>query len=303
MRAGVDIRTARRLGPRRTGMSRSDPSCEAVAVSPTGPGPPRDLSVVISRFVDACSTDERILAAFLDGSRATDEADEYSDLDLYVITTDEALEKVIAERGSLIRHLGEPVFTEDFGHDGIVFVILADGTECELSFSRVGAIGDIDVGPFKPLIDKSGILADADFPFAQPVPEEQREQLRRVLNWFWHDLSHFTSAFGRGDLWWAYGQLEALRRYCVNLVRIEHGVQAQEEPYEKLAKAVPVSDLAALKSTFCPMEPDAMLRAAIDIVTFFREQGPRVAKANGSDYPAQLDRLMSDRLDRLAASP
>jgi predicted nucleotidyltransferase len=283
-------------------MARSDPSCQAVAVNPTGPGPPRDLSVVVSRFVDACSADERIVAAFLDGSRATDEADEYSDLDLYVITTDEALEKVIAERGSLIRHLGEPVFTEDFGHDGIVFFILADGTECELSFSSEGAIEDIDVGPFKPLIDKRAILADAEFPFAQPDPEEQRERLRRVLNWFWHDLSHFAAALGRGDLWWAYGQLEALRRYCVNLVRIEHGVQAQEEPYEKLAKAVPVSDLAALQSTFCPMERDAMLRAALDVVRYFRERAPGVAAAYGSAYPAELERLMSDRLDRLAAS-
>lgn len=283
-------------------MARSDPSCEAVGVSPTGPGPPRDLTVVLSCFVDACSTDERIVAAFLHGSRATEEADEYSDLDLCVITTDEALEEVIAGRGSLIRYLGEPIFTEDFGHDGIVFFILADGTECELSFSREGAIEDIDVGPFKPLIDKRGILADAEFPFAPPNTEEQREQLRRVLNWFWHDVSHFTAAFGRGDLWWAYGQLEALRRYCVNLVRIEHGVEALDEPYEKLEKAVAVSGLAALRTTFCPMERDAMLRAALEVVSFFRERAPRVAGAYGSDYPAELERLMSDRLDRLAVS-
>jgi hypothetical protein len=110
------------------------------------------------------------------------------------------------------------------------------------------------------------------------------------------------AALGRGDLWWAYGQLEALRRYCVNLVRIEHGVEAQEEAYEKLEKAVPVAELTALQRTFCPMERDAMLRAALDIVRFFREQAPRVAEAYGFDYPAELEQLMSDRLDRLAAS-
>lgn len=275
-------------------------SCEAVSVSATGPGPPRDDSDVVSRFVDVCSADDRIVAALLFGSRARAEADEYSDLDLCVITTDEAFDHVMAERGAFIGQLGEPLFIEDFGLDGIAFSILADGTECELLFGHEGALGEIDVGPFESLVDKRSILSGTKFPFGQPDPAEQREQLRRVLNWFWHDLSHCVAALGRGDLWWAYGQLEALRRYCVNLVRIEHGVEAQEEAYEKLAKAVPGSGLAALQGTFCPLKRDAMLRAALDLVSFFQEHAPRVAEAYGSEYPAALERLMSDRLDELA---
>ncbi|MGA9159778.1 MAG: aminoglycoside 6-adenylyltransferase [Actinomycetota bacterium] len=254
----------------------------------------------MSRFVDVCSADDRIVAALLCGSRARGEADEYSDLDLCVITRDEAFENVMAEREAFVRQLGEPVFIEDFGLDRIAFFILADGTECELAFGREGALEEVDVGPFSALIDKRGILDGAEFPFAQPDPDEQREQLRRVLNWFWHDLSHFIAALGRGHLWWACGQLEALRRYCVNLVRIEHGVEAQEEAYEKLEKAVPVSGLAALQPTFCPMERDAMLRAALDIVSFFQKHAPRVAGSYGTEYPAALERLMSDRLEELA---
>jgi predicted nucleotidyltransferase len=255
---------------------------------------------VVSRFVEACSTDDRIVAAFLFGSHARGEADEYSDLDLGVITSDDALENVMAERLAFVRQLGEPVFMEDFGHDRIAFFILADGTECEIVFGREGALEELDVGRFVTLVDKRGILAAAEFPLPQPDPDEGRDQLRRVLNWFWHDLSHFMAALGRGELWWAYGQLEALRRYCANLLRIEHGAEAQEEAYEKLEKAVPVSGLAALQSTFGAMEHDAMLRAARDIVSFFREHAPRVARAYGSVYPAELERLMCDRLDQLS---
>jgi len=80
----------------------------------------------------------------------------------------------------------------------------------------------------------------------------------------------------------------------VNLLRIERGVEAQEEAYEKLEKAVPVSELAALQPNVCLMEPEAMLKAALDIVSFFREHAPRVAGAYGSEYPAELERLMSD---------
>jgi len=274
-------------------------------VSATRPGPPRDHSALISRFTEVCSADDRIVAAFLSGSHARGEADEYSDLDLGLITTDEAFENVMSDRGAFIRRLGEPLFLEDFGLDRIMLFILADGTEGELFFGREGALKEIETyfeGPFEPLLDRRGILTGAQFPFAQPDPDEQREYLRKVLNWFWHDLSHFIAALGRGDLWWAYGQLEALRRYCVNLVRIQHGVGAQEEAYEKLGKVIPVSELSALQASFCQMEPQAMLRAALDIVRFFREHAPRVAGAHGSGYPAELERLMSDRLDELGAA-
>jgi hypothetical protein len=86
----------------------------------------------------------------------------------------------------------------------------------------------------------------------------------------------------------------------VNLLRIEHGVEAQDEAYEKLEKAVPGSKLSALQPTFCPMERDAMLGAALDIVSFFREQAPRVRESTDPEYPAELERLMSDRLDELS---
>ena len=43
-----------------------------------------------------------------------------------------------------------------------------------------------------------------------------------------------------------------------------------------------------------------MLRATLDIVSFFREHAPRIAGAHGSEYPAELERLMCDRLDELS---
>ena len=43
-----------------------------------------------------------------------------------------------------------------------------------------------------------------------------------------------------------------------------------------------------------------MLRAALDIVSFFREHAPRVAGTYGSEYPAELERLMCGRLDELS---
>lgn len=280
-------------------------ACDTCVVNPARPFRPSDHPVVVSRFADACQADDRIIAGLLRGSAARGESDEFSDVDLCAITTDDALESVIRGREALIRRLGEPLFIEDFGLDRIVFFILSDGTDVELLFEREAALERLEVGPYQPLVDKRDILANAKFGFgfSPPDPGAQRERLREIVMWFWHDLSHFVAALGREDLWWACGQLEALRRYCVNLVRIRYGVEAQEEAYEKLANQVPVSELGELGSTFCAMERDAMLQAGLRVVSFFRAHAPDIAEANGVSYPTELARIKSARLEELADPP
>lgn len=201
--------------------------------------------------MEACSDDERIVAAFLGGSNAWGEADEYSDIDLCLIAADEVYDDVVAGRASIIRRLGEPLFLEAFGNDALAFFILAQGTEGELYFGRESELDEIDAGPFRSLVDKKGILPGTAFPWREPDHEQQAEELRRILHWFWHDLSHFIAALGRGHLWWASGQLEQLRGYCVNLARIEQNVEAQDEPYEKLDHVISTAQMSALRSTFC----------------------------------------------------
>ncbi len=87
----------------------------------------------LALFTSACQRDERVLAAFLGGSYATSTSDAYSDLDLYLITTDEAYIAFFAERGTFLKQLGEPVLQEDFndfGFDMILFVF-SNGVEGE----------------------------------------------------------------------------------------------------------------------------------------------------------------------------
>jgi hypothetical protein len=142
------------------------------------------------------------------------------------------------------------LFLEDFGDPRNVFFILADGTEGEIFFFGEGELDRIDAGRIRSLVDERGILPSTEFPEPRPDPADQLEELRRALTWFWHDLSHFTAAIGRGQLWWAVGQLEILRACCVNLVRIEQGVEAHDEPYEKLDSEISPGELEPLRSTF-----------------------------------------------------
>jgi predicted nucleotidyltransferase len=256
----------------------------------------------VERFVNACQTDDRLVAAFLGGSNAKGYADEYSDVDLCVITADQAFEEFLKERESFLRSLGDLVFLEDFDIPNTVFYIFADDTEGELNFFRESQLNQIHAGLYRPLLDKKNILEGAVFLEGEPSPSEQIEKLRRQIQWFWHELSHFITAMQRGQIWWAQGQLEALRAICVNLARLRHNIldaDVGEEAYFKIETAMPVEELSALKEIFCPMEKEEMLKASLAIVRFYREIAPPLAQKHGVHYPQGLERVMLDRLQRL----
>jgi predicted nucleotidyltransferase len=255
----------------------------------------------LERFVAVCQEDERAVAAFLGGSYARGTADVHSDLDLYVITTDSAFDTFCAERVAFVHKLGEPLFLEDFGNSDIICYILANDTEGEVGIGRVGAFTQIHSGPYRVLVDKGGILTNALFPPHQAEPAAQSQKLQQLITWFWHELSHFITAMQRDQLWWAHGQLEVMRLQCVNLARLRHNFADPyvTDEYFKVELALPVDQLAALQSTFCPLEKVAIQQAALVILDFYRSVAPPLASAHGLAYPTDLAQVMVARLARL----
>lgn len=261
-----------------------------------------NLKRVIDRFVEACQRDPRVVAAFLYGSHATGEADIHSDIDLGVITIDQSHDEFFAQRAEFVKLLGEALFLEDFDIPVMVFAILADGAEVELAFGRESDFAQMAPGPFSSLVDKRGLLTEVTLRECQPDPHEQLENLRRLITWFWHDVSHFVTAIARGHLWWAYGQLEALRRYCVSLVRLQYNFEASaggDEPYFKVQLDLPVEMLARLEPTLVPLERLAIYTAGRSVIDFYRSVAPQLAQAHGLSYPTALERIMLDRLDHV----
>lgn len=260
---------------------------------------------ILSRFTTACHSTPHILAAYLSGSHARGMADEWSDLDLGVIVADEAYDDFTTDREAFVRQLGEPLFVEDFGLPGIVFFLLADGTEGELNYHRVSDFTE-PFGLWRPLVDKTGVLDDARNRVSgrNPVSEsEQTETLRQQIMWFWHDLSHFITAMGRNQLWWAAGQLEILRRTCVNLARLEYDFYDSEvgdDPWFKLDMALSGEVLEPLRETFVPLERVAMLAAARQLIACYRFLAAPLAKTHGLGYPVELDRVILGRLTQMS---
>src|SRR5260221_14021004 len=146
---------------------------------------PQNHQVVMNRFVAACQADERVVAAFLAGSYARGTTDEYSDLDFYLITTDEAYDDFFAGREAFLRLLGEPVFLEDFhGYDfDMVIFIFADGTAGELALGRQIHFHHIHGGPYRVLLDKKRILAGSAVSRDHPSQAGQNGRLPTPIYW------------------------------------------------------------------------------------------------------------------------
>ena len=255
---------------------------------------------VLDKFVQACQADDRIVAALLVGSYVKDKADKRSDLDLYVITRDEAYDDFVSKREWFVRLLGKPLFMEDFDLPDVVSLIFPDGSEVEVSYVRESQASHVFSEPYEVLLDKENITMGVIARPREVDQDAQREKLRRLIYWFWHELSHFITALGRGHLWWAQGQLGALRLYCMNLARLRHNfadTEIGDEGYFKIEKALPVEQLSSLQSTFPPLEQGAMLRAALVIIDFYKELAPPLAQAHGIPYPDALEKVMVERLE------
>lgn len=255
---------------------------------------------VLDRFLAACQADARILAAFLGGSYASGKADAWSDLDLYLITADEGYNAFINDKESFIQQLGEPLYLEDWGTLHGNCFILAGGIEGELWIGQASHYKHIHGGAYKVLVDKQGILGGVEFPLHEADPTDQLDTLRQLIMDFWHEMGHFTKALARGQLWFASGSLEELRGICVNLARLRHNFadpDVGDEPYWKVEQALPVELLAPLRSTFCPLEQEAIRHAGQTVLQFYREVTASLTKTYDIPYPAELEQVIVARLE------
>jgi predicted nucleotidyltransferase len=256
---------------------------------------------VLQRFAEACETDERVVAAFLGGSFAAGTADEHSDLDLYLIATDEAYDDFFAQRQAFMRRLGQPVFLEDFNDFGfdMVWFTFADGVEGELALARESRFDHIHGGPYKVLVDKKGLLDGKTFPLYKLTEEQQRRTLHQLIYWFWDNLSHFITAMHRTQLWTAYGSLDEMQMKCLKLVRLARDFTSEHTAYSNVERIVPEQELLPLKTTCSPLEAEAMLQAACTLVQAYREIAPPLATKHGLTYPVDYDKVISNRLKKL----
>src|SRR5205823_3859801 len=103
----------------------------------------------------------------------------------------------------------------------------------------------------------------------------------------------------RKQLWSAYGSLDQMRMTCLKLARLKHDFTSEHTAYSKVEEIVPGEELLPLAPTCCPLEPEAMLKAARVLLEFYHRLAVPLAEEHALTYPADLERVVSSRLEEL----
>lgn len=255
----------------------------------------RAQTALIEKFTAACQADNRVVAAFLGGSFVSGTADEYSDLDLYLVTREDDYQGFLNNRQEFMRQLGTPVFAEDFSDFGFDMVpfIYADGVSGELAMAPESNFLHIHGGPYQVLVDKTGLLNGIVFPYFAPGDDDRRREVRRALVWFWRELLYAAKSLSRGRLWSTASSVEVLRRHVKTLLEHHHNRGAVPGAWTPLEARIPSEDRVAVESTYCRLEPADLARALDALIVAYRRVAPAAADAVGLRYPDALDRTVS----------
>lgn len=256
----------------------------------------------LERLMAGLRSDDRVAALFLGGSHAAGTADEHSDLDLYLITSDAAFESLRSERNALLQALGEIVFLEehsDFGFLMLLF-IYADGVHGEIALAPARDLNDVHGGPHVVLLDHEGLLEGREFETFRLDHDARARIVESLLRWFWYDRGLLYVALARENLWSAHHYLELCRERCLNLARLLGHPGVWPGGHEKAEGMLDAAMLALFEPTVVPLNSDKVDRAARRLTDIYLQLGPEAARRFDASFP---DRLVETQLKRSFAVP
>jgi hypothetical protein len=235
--------------------------------------------------------DKRIIAAFLGGSLASGTADEYSDIDMYYVIEPSEYDSFHSNVKSLIERLGPLAYFDEhnnFGFDLVLFM-LTDGTKGELGLATIDKMKVMHAGPFKVLVDKKGILKNADFPFEKShIGEELRKDVEKQFRWYWYWYGIVLTSAARGHLWSAQDALNTMRDHLFKLLRYSSNLQ----PGQKLERSLPRPLLVEIGKTLPSFDANSMRTAAASMTVILKRETQGLLKRTGANYPSLFEKTL-----------
>jgi predicted nucleotidyltransferase len=179
----------------------------------------------LKRLTEGLQADRRVVAAWLTGSFGKGESDEWSDLDLNVVVTDESFNSLVENPQDLFDQAGKqlPLTAKDspafpsFTLPGARFWLIFYEPAIEVDWS-IGPLSQAFRQPTSLLLfDKAGIAVSPD---PQPVPIEERlETATKSFYFFWAMAFIAVKYAGRGHTRRVITQTGLLEDSFINMWR------------------------------------------------------------------------------------
>ena len=174
---------------------------------------------VLERLTEAARGDERVAAAWLQGSRADGSADPYSDIDLYVALQDEAyggFDKLefIERAARVVVHAELP------GLAGVV-CLLEGPVKLDFLIEKASAVGGPSRPAAKMLVDKAGIEATLRLGWT-PTDDELAKQIDMLIRMTFQGATWPVRLLGRGQwMTHAFSELSLIHEVIVPLMAVQ----------------------------------------------------------------------------------
>lgn len=238
----------------------------------------------VEKFRRIADEDPRIIGAFLGGSLAAENADEYSDIDVYYVVKPEEYSSFHSNIRSLIEKLGRLAYFDehsDFGFDLVLFMF-QDGVKGELGLGTAEKMRVMHAGPYKVLSDKANLFKGVSFPYEKiHEGDDLQKNVERELRWYWYWYGIVLTSAARGQLWSALSALNTMRGHVFTLLRLAYNIR----PGARVEKSLPPKLLKELGETVPAYDPASIRTASATLTTIVKREIKDLLERSHAEYP------------------
>lgn len=251
---------------------------------------------VLDGLVEAARSDERVLAAWLQGSRAEGTADDFSDLDFYIAVADEAYDAF--DRIAFIERVAPVLVHLDIAFvPGMVVCLLEGPVKLDLTAERASSVGQPERPFVRLLLDKAAI-GEALRPGWRPPEREVATRIDESLRLTFQGATWPVRLLRRGQwLTHAYSELTLLHSLVLPLMLVQHDPFAFHRNPMSRERLLPEADRRELDAAASDVlralagrSLDGAYRAHLRIVELLGRAGRAACAAFALEYPEAAER-------------
>jgi hypothetical protein len=260
---------------------------------------------LVERAVEVLRHDPRVLAAWLVGSLASDDADPFSDIDLHVCVADEAIEEL--RHGGwkhLVNGITPMVMATDFTPGGIGgYCVTPDWVHLDFAPVPRSRFDAAKLTGMLPLFDRTGELLPTE-----PVPPSSSEGApyfpAGVVDWFFYMFGNLAVVVGRNEPVLGTNAVITIQDTCVvPLFMAERGIHRgggnkRQRPFLSDEQYHILASLPPLAPTI-----DSVIDSELALAQIFIPRGRRLAAWTAARWPDAFESATVARLEHALGIP
>ena len=250
---------------------------------------------ILQRVKSLVADDPRFMGMWTVGSMATGKADQYSDLDVYLLVETSNYDQVYSEKTSFAEKIGKVLstFEVEWPNCQLLGVILDICVEVDLCYCKPENLEIF--GPYKIEIDRKGNLQELLSKHTVSYETDVKKHLREHMDFAAYNLLHAINMVGRGEYWSSIRQIEILRKRVIGLIGLRTKTDVEEE-YRKLESLVNNELNQSLQNTLCDYSAESIARAVHATAILFKEEAENLCQKEGVPFPSDTFKRLLEYL-------